>query len=147
MLILYMTQLQLQTLNKFITKILRTGSTETFKEFCQDIKQFENRPDLWEAGKEYNFGSGLYGLRTKGNFSGDLLTVIPASAKATNIISWGGSVTNANGNRWALPGAMSTFYYEIYREGTSPNNPYMLQFSGSGGNPADADIWVKYVKN
>lgn len=127
--------------------ILRTGSTETFKEFCQDIKQFENRPDLWEAGKEYNFGSGLYGLRTKGNFSGDLLTVIPASAKATNIISWGGSITNTNGNRWALPGAMSSFYYEIYRVGTSVNNPYTLQFSGSGSNPVDADIWVKYVKN
>lgn len=127
--------------------ILRTGSKETFKEFCQDIKQLENRPDLWEAGKEYDFGSGLYGLRTKGNFSNNYLQVISASAEATNIISWGGSVTNTNGNRWALPGDMSDYHYEIYRKGTSTNSPYWLQFSGSGDNPTDADIWVKYTKS
>lgn len=105
------------------------------------------KPNIWVPGVEYSFGDGLYGIRTKGNFSNNVLIVVPASSNSTNIISWGGSVTNVNGNRWAVPAAMSGAYYEIYKQGTAQGNPYYLQYSGNGSNPTDADIWVLYVKD
>lgn len=82
------------------------------------------------------------------NFN-SVLELIPGSANANNIISWGGSVTNGNGNRWSLPASSSNIScYEIFRLSTSSTNPYYLQETkiSKYNYSTNADVWVLYTK-
>jgi hypothetical protein len=106
-----------------------------------------NRPDLWAANVEINFGSGLYGQRFMGMLTigagGDDNTVFSNTASASKIVSLGGYFFEGASN-CAVPFIIpqNPIYATIFVN----NGIHFTSKSNSARNNAPYDIWVTYTK-
>jgi hypothetical protein len=106
-----------------------------------------NRPDLWTAGVEYDFGNGLYGYRKQGTITsvageGELTSII-SNAGATKLISSGGSIDRGDAISIAVNGTLFTFVSSVYYQ-TGNINMYSVDAEARADAPYD--IWVIYKK-
>lgn len=106
-----------------------------------------NRPDLWEVGKEYNFGGGLYGIRATGTTttpatsSGFALTSgqIGNITQDTPIVNNGGfgRVSSDASSGWTIHGVT------VERD----NKIGLPQLWTSSSVNVNYDIWFLYKKS
>lgn len=125
------------------TTVYYTKSTDTENSAPNKNSLLLTRPDLWEAGVEYDFGGGLYGKRIQGTASTNTEFVLfPASVGVERISAWGGTVKNGNGNTWAVPATT----YEIWQDTSHNSKQWSLECRNGDGAFTDIDVWVTYTK-
>ncbi|MDR1300751.1 MAG: hypothetical protein LBK50_03540 [Candidatus Nomurabacteria bacterium] len=122
-----------------------------------------NRPDLWTAGVEYDFGGGLYGQRFIGSISGAAYAGINEtlmSGPVSYVISSGGwwdcNRQAANQQRWIMAGQGYAVYGgsgttgHVFTSVISVTNEGVLNFhtvsAADRTNGAPYDVWVTYKK-
>jgi hypothetical protein len=114
-----------------------------------------NRPDLWTANVEYDFGSGLYGKRFTGvitQTSADgLIDTQLTDYRVLALVGYGGWWNFGEGTKAAVNSINMNFndvtqYFFAIRIKTE--NQYLIARSISGNNRTSApyDVWVTYTK-
>jgi hypothetical protein len=106
-----------------------------------------NRPDLWPDRTEIDFGSGLFGKRFSGRFTGTTVTSIgmgiagttPATFKVVNMGGW--AVLNSETN-----GGFAFGHGEIYVVGDNTYQQVLRIDSTNTRTDAPYDVWVTYRK-
>jgi hypothetical protein len=124
------------------------GKTITLKDVYPENNQYSlNRPDLWPDRVEIDFGSGLYGKRFSGTFTGTTVTSIamgivgttPATFKVVNM--GGHAILNS-----ATNGGFAFGHGEIYVVGDNTYKQVLRIDSTDTRTNAPYDVWVTYRK-
>jgi hypothetical protein len=113
-----------------------------------------NRPDLWAANVELDFGSGLYGQRLTGTYSYTMAAVegvvVGRDLGMTKLISYGGEIRYNASQGFPISyfygnsGTSPNHYYRVFRD-TTRFYAYVYTLSATITN-APYDIWVTYTK-
>ena len=96
------------------------------KQFCESLNLI-NRPDLWEVGTEYDFGSGLYGQRFAGTF-GEPTQVDRRLTYAVNTAVSASKIVNSGGN---FVYSVSTSQFTVNSTSTFMDSDASVQTAGS----------------
>ncbi|MDR1300197.1 MAG: hypothetical protein LBK50_00660, partial [Candidatus Nomurabacteria bacterium] len=103
-----------------------------------------NRPDLWEVGKEYDFGSNLYGYRQTGT-TPSLDGTITLVTDTSSFIAFGGYITNITPDDCPVGYTVnSNNYSRAFRHPADKN--FNIYIVGPQMNSRPYDIWVTYKK-
>jgi hypothetical protein len=111
-----------------------------------------SRPDKWNAGIEYDFGGGLYGVRRTGSFISPANTQVVVgltSFVVNGLVSYGGWWNLGEGSKMAMqsasPGqAYVSWLYERTNDHLIVFGTYTT-FERTSGN-GQYDVWVTYTK-
>jgi hypothetical protein len=114
-----------------------------------------NRPDLWAANVEINFGSGLYGRRATGTFtettSGTINEIVLTPYTVVSLLNSGGWWNFGEGTRCMVNAPMGnssaiTYWSNLFIHTTEKT----IKFRSVSGNNRTAtttyDIWITYTK-
>lgn len=122
------------------------------------VLELMNKPNLWVAGQEYDFGDGIYGQRFTGNVTpaaaNKAKEILLTSTIYSNIIESGGMWNRGKG-KFSLPiggissttgsiELMSSIYTKNNVGGTTSG--LYAAFLDNGVSTTTYDIWVKYTK-
>lgn len=116
---------------------------------------FINKPNLWEPGKEYDFGDGVYGQRFTGS-------VTHTAAHTSQIVELTSTIPDSlisSGGKW-YRGSTAWTYSIGQTEAIStsgainlsstiaivPKRGLLVKFYNNSAQTSTYDIWVKYTK-
>ncbi|MDR1287984.1 MAG: hypothetical protein LBK08_10280 [Treponema sp.] len=111
-----------------------------------------NRPDLWDASIEIDFGDGLYGFRrtgvANGNAQVNIAMLSVAVAGSAKLIAQGGYVTMDNSSpgyvtAYPVPDSSKGF---IIQDNSYGINLIIAAISSGNRTNAPYDVWVTYTK-
>ncbi|MCL2110421.1 hypothetical protein FWH30_02480, partial [Microgenomates group bacterium] len=132
-------------------KKFRCFENNEWKDCIQDII---NRPELWDVGREYDFGSDTFGQRftdditAAANVSANVM--LDTNADVAELIQAGGTVGLGDSPiRAYLPFNDSSGYGRFYLD-NSDNRVYLETMTPSnrdGVTNSDYNVWIKYLKN
>lgn len=142
---------------KICITVTYTKTTDTAESEVFDPVAFINKPNLWEPGKEYDFGDGVYGQRFTGSVTHTAAhtpqDIVLTSTIPDSLISSGGNWKRGS-SKWTLPiGQISAVAVSdrIYIDLSSTividsKRGLLVIFYNNGAQTSTYDIWVKYTK-